>query len=267
MTTSAGAQPSAAAGKRKRQPLSESARRVLLGLGGLVVVVASVAGFYYASDAFDERTPVLVAAVDIQKGETISADYLASDSALMGDIPHIPYTPAAPLAFDGLIASQPIPAGAVVLDSMFASPTLSAPGDLEATVSFDTSLLAEPVYNGDTVLLVNPGAGSTSTATGRPSEVISVLTLSNYQDGAMTMFFGPEKLEDWIRWRLLPETIGATPQIVLVPLGVEPAQFAQLMNDAWRLEWEARAALAAARDADLDATQDADMFSEEDLDR
>ena len=98
--------PEAAAGKKVRRQLPDSTRRILLIILSLVVLAASVAGFYLVSDAFDERTPVLVTAVDIQQGETLTAGYFTSKLAVMGSIPHIPYTPnaprppsAAPLAF------------------------------------------------------------------------------------------------------------------------------------------------------------------------
>ncbi|WP_419850505.1 SAF domain-containing protein [Candidatus Poriferisocius sp.] len=222
-----------------------STRRILLIILGVFVLAASVAGFYFVSDAFDKRTPVLVAAVDIQKGDPISADLLTSDLAVMGSIPHIPYTPDAQLAFDGFTASQSIPAGTVILGDMFIPPTLPGPGDLELTVLFDTSLLTSPAFNGDTVLIVAPGVESTAEDPGRPHEAIDTLVLSNYHDGSITMFFSPEELGERSAWKLLPEAIGAAPQIMLVPLGADPEEFAQLINAAWQSEWETRAAAAA----------------------
>lgn len=219
-----------------------STRRILLIILGVFVVAGSVAGFYFMSDAFDKRRPVLVAAVDIQKGDTVGAGHFTSDSAVMGSIPHIPYTPDAQFAFDGFAASQPIPAGTVILGDMFIPPTLPGPGELELTVEFDTSLLTSPAYNGDTVLIVVPGVEPTAEDPGRPSEAIDTLVLGNYQDGAMTMFFKAEDLDEWSAWKLLPEAIDAAPQIMAVPLGTEPEEFAQLINAAWRLEWEPRAA-------------------------
>ena len=223
-----------------------STRRILLIILGVFVVAGSVAGFYFMSDAFDKRTPVLVAAVDIQKGDTVGAGHFASDSAVMGSIPHIPYTPDAQFAFDGFTASQPIPAGTVILGDMFIPPTLPGPGELELTVEFDTSLLTSPAYNGDTVLIVVPGVEPTAESPGRPHEAIDTLVLSNYQDGAMTMFFKPEELDEWSAWKLLPEAIDAAPQIMAVPLGTEPEEFAQLINGVWQSEWEPRAAAVAA---------------------
>lgn len=238
------AQPEVATGKRRQVPAST--RRIVLVILGVFVLAASVIGFYLFSDAFDERTPVLVAAVDIKEGDVVGADMFTSDLAVMGSIPHIPYTPDAQLAFDGFTASQAIPAGTVILGDMFIPPTLPGPGDLELTVLFDTSLLTSPAYNGDTVLVVAPGIEPAEEDPGRPHEAIDTLVLSNYQeDGTMTMFFAPEELEQWSAWRLLPEAIGAAPQIMLVPLGADPEEFPRLINAAWQSEWETRAAAAA----------------------
>ena len=239
------AQPEAAAGRRARAQMPVSTRRILLIILGVFVLAGSVAGFYFVSDAFDKRTPVLVAAVDIQKGDPISAGLLTSDLAVMGSIPHIAYTPDAQLAFEGFTASQSIPAGTVILGDMFIPPTLPGPGDLELTVLLDTSLLTSPAFNGDTVLIVAPGVESTAEDPGRPQEAIDTLVLSNYQDGSMTMFFSPEELGERSAWKLLPEVIGAAPQIMLVPLGADPEEFARLINAAWLSEWETRAAAAA----------------------
>lgn len=256
------AQPEAATGRRARAQMPVSTRRILLIILGVFVLAGSVAGFYFVSDAFDKRTPVLVAAVDIQKGDPISAGLLTSDSAVMGSIPHIPYTPDAQLAFDGFTASQPIPAGTVILGDMFIPPTLPGPGDLELTVLFDTSLLTSPAFNGDTVLIVAPGVEPTAEDPGRPHEAIDTLVLSNYQDGSMTMFFSPEELGERSAWKLLPEVIGTAPQIMLVPLGADPEEFAQLINAAWQSEWETRAA-AAALLAELSQPEPAEEVAED----
>lgn len=239
------AQPEAATGKRARPQMPVSTRRILLLVLGVLVLAASVVGFYFASDAFDKRTPVLVAAFDIQQGETVSADHFTSNSAVMGSIPHIPYTPGAPLAFEGFIASEPIPAGTVILGSMLVPPETQPVGNqLELTVQFDTSLAATPAFDGDTVLIVAPGIDPTPDDDGRPQEAIDTLVLRNYQqeDGTMTMFLEPD---EYAAWRVLPEVIGAPPQILPVPLGADAEEFAQTVNAAWYLEWEARAAALA----------------------
>ena len=229
-----------AVGKRARRQMPESTRRILLIVLGVLVAIASVAGFYFTSEAFDGRTPVLVAAVDIQKGEMVSASYFTSELAVMGSIPHIPYTSEAPFAFEGLIATQPIPAGTVVLADMMIIPEIQPTGNQrEVTVQFDTSLAASSVFEGDVVLLVDPGVDPSTDGPGRPRQVLEpgALTLRNYQDGSMTMFLEPE---EWAEWRDLPARLGAAPMILPVPLGGDAEEFAQSNNAVWQSQWERR---------------------------
>lgn len=259
-------QPAAATGKRARSQTPVRTRRILLGVLGVLVAAASVVGFYLASDAFDERTPVLVAAVDIPKGEAVGAGHFTSNLAVMGSIPHIPYTPDAPLAFEGFIAAEPIPAGTVILATMMVPPDTQPVGNqLELTVQFDTSLVATAVFDGDTVLVVVPGIDPTPDDAGRPQEAIDTLVLRDYQeDGTMTMFLEPE---EWSAWRLLPEAIGAPPQILPVPLGADAEEFALTVNAAWQLEWETKAAVfveaARAAEEEARAIQEAAAAEEE----
>ena len=84
----------------------------------MFVLVASVMGFYLTSDAFDERSPVLVTVRDVAVGETLSSADFGSDLVLVGSIPHVPWSPGAS-PFEGMAAVQPIPAGALVLAEMF----------------------------------------------------------------------------------------------------------------------------------------------------
>ena len=106
--------PAAATAKKARRQMPESTKRLLFVIAGLFVLVGSVAGFYLTSDAFDERVAVLVAARDIDAGETLTAADFGSDLVVAGAIPYVPWTPDAPSAFDGTVALQPIPAGALV---------------------------------------------------------------------------------------------------------------------------------------------------------
>ena len=233
-----------ATGKRARRQMPESTRRILLVIAGLFVLFLSVAGFYLTSDAFDERTPVLVAAVDIERGETVSSGFFTVDLAVMGSIPHVPYSPDAPLAFDGFIASQPIPAGAVVLGHMLVAPKSGPFGnELELTVSFDTSLATSELFDGDEVLVIDPGVEPTAEDPGRPQSALRSLVLQNYQGGSMKMFLEPE---EWSQWRRLPVQLGAVPRLLAVPVGGSAEDFGSLMNAVWLAEWEQEAAAAKA---------------------
>lgn len=241
---SAESPPFVASGEKARRHMPDSTRRILLIIAGVIVLAVSVAGFYLVSDVFDKRTPVLVAAVEIQKGETVSASYFTFSEAVMGPIPHIAYTPDAPYAFEGFVASQTIPAGTIVLGNMMIPPESQPFGNqLEVTVQFDTSLATTEVREGDDVLLVDPGAAPTGEDSGRPQQAIRSLTLRNYRDGAMTMYLDPE---EWAEWRALPAALGATPRILPVPIGGDADEFAQRINAVWQAEWEEKTAAVAA---------------------
>jgi hypothetical protein len=227
-----------AVGKKARRQMSASTRRILLIILGVLVAVASVGGFYFTSEAFDERTPVLVTAVDIQKGQVVSAGNFTSELAVMGSIPHIPYTPEAPFAFEGLIANQTIPAGAVVMADMMIVPETQPTGNQrEVTVQFDTSLATTGVFDGDEVLLVDPGALPSAEDPGRPRQTLEPIpfVLQNFDGAAMRMFVDPNEL---IAWRNLPTILGAAPMILPVPLGGDAQEFAQVNDEAWQAQWE-----------------------------
>ena len=106
--------PSAATAKKARRQMPESTKRLLFVIAGLFVLVGSVAGFYLTSDAFDERVAVLVAARDVDAGETLTAADFGSDLVVVGAIPYVAWTPETPSVFDGTVALQAIPAGALV---------------------------------------------------------------------------------------------------------------------------------------------------------
>lgn len=233
-----------ATGKKARRQLPASTRRILLVVLGVFVLLVSVFGFYFTSEAFDKRTPVLVAAFDIQKGDVVSPDFFTSDSAVMGSIPHIPYTSDTPFAFEGLIAAQAIPAGGLVLSHMMIAPDTGPVGnELELTVSFDTSLATSGVFDGDVVLLVDPGKDPTAEDPGRPQAVIEPIVLRNYNNGSMIMFLEPE---EWAYWRGLPAALGAVPRILPVPIGGTPEEFGSRMDAVWLAEWEQKEATDTA---------------------
>ena len=108
--------PAAASAKKARRQMPESTKRLLFIVAGLFVLVGSVLGFYLTSDAFDERVAVLVAARPIDAGETLTAADFGSDLVVVGAIPYVSWTPDALSAFEGAVALQAIPAGALVRD-------------------------------------------------------------------------------------------------------------------------------------------------------
>ena len=230
------AEPVAPAGAgRVRRIGSGAGRRVLFILLGLVVLLGSVAGFYLTSGAFDERSEVLVTAVAIEEGAVVSALDFRSESADLGDIPHVPFTPQAPLAFEGLVATEAIPAGSVVTADMFLFPDAAPVSDqLEVVVALDTSYSDTPVNQGDTVLLIDPGVEPTAANPGRPRLAMRALELDDFDGSVVRLWVPPE---EWAEWRSLPDVLGATPQVLPVALGGDAADLAGRLNAIWRDEW------------------------------
>ena len=226
--------PFAAAGSAGRSG-SGARRRVLFILAGVLVLLGSVAGFYLTSGAFDERSEVLVAATDIAPGTIVSALDFRSELADLGDIPHVPWTEDAPLAFDGLVAIEAIAAGSPVTAQSFSLPDTMLIGDrLEVVVQLDTSYSVTPVNQGDTVLLIDPGLEPTADNPGRPRQAMRSLELDDFDGTSMRLRVPPE---EWLEWRALPEFLGANPQVLPVALGGDPEELAERLNAAWRDEW------------------------------
>lgn len=231
-TETPGPEPQALTPSRARGGgLSASGRRILFILLGLCVLLGSVAGFYFTSDIFDERTEVLVTATDIAPGAFVSAADFEAASAAMGEIPHIPWTPEAPFAFEGWVAVDAVAAGSVVTADMFAFPDLLPVDDqLEVVVPLDLSYSETPVSAGDTVLLIDPGVVPTAGDRGRPRRVIRSLDLNDFDGESVRLLVPPE---EWVEWRALPEILGASPQVLPVSPGGDPAEIAQRLDVIW----------------------------------
>ena len=215
--------------------LSASGRRILFIALGLLILLGSVAGFYLTSDAFDERTEVLVTAVDIAPGAFVSAADFEAASAAMGEIPHIPWTPEAAFTFEGWVAVDAVSAGSVVTGDMFAPPDTTPVGDqLEVVVPLDLSYSVTPVSAGDTVLLIDPGVEPSVGDLGRPRRVIQSLELNDFDGESVRLLVPPE---EWIEWKALPEILGVSPQVLPVSLGGDPTEVAERLNTIWLAEY------------------------------
>ena len=230
----------AAVPARARRRLGQAARRVLVGLAGVALMAASVAGFWATADAFDERFPAVVAARDLPEGHVLSAADLASAEVLVGDVPHIAWTAAAPEALAGLALSSDVPAGSLMGAHLLVEPSGGAFGDaLEVVVPLDTSLAPSGVREGEMVLLVDPGVAPSRERAGRPRSVIRSLELASFDGSAMRLFVPPEQ---WVWWRALPAELGAVPMVLPVPLGGDPVALASELDGLWAAAYEQEAA-------------------------
>ena len=223
---------------------SGSRRRLVLVLLGVLVLVGGVAGYLFTSDYFDEPQQVLVAAVDIARGDIVLADDFAGVTADVGEIPHIAWSPETAGALDGLVALAPIPAGSIVHGGMLFDPTEVPSGDeLEVVVPLDTSLVPTAVEQGDVVLLVDPGAPPTEGDPGRPRQVFQWLQLRDFDGSSVRLYVPPG---EWAQWRDVQTVLGSAPQVLPVPLDGDPETMALSLNDVWVADWEAAVRLMEA---------------------
>ncbi|WP_428118641.1 SAF domain-containing protein [Candidatus Poriferisodalis sp.] len=194
-------------------------------------MAASIAGFWATAAAFDERIAVVVTARDLPRGHVLSATDLAPAQVMLGDVPHIAWTPSAPETLAGLAVGHALPAGSLVGTHLLVEPSIRAFGDaLEVVVPLDTSLAPSGVREGDVVLLVDPGAAPSRERAGRPRSVIRTLDLAAFDGSAMRLFVPPAQ---WVWWRALPGELGAPPMALPVPLGGDAAALAADLDELW----------------------------------
>ena len=249
--------PAAATAKKARRQMPESTKRLLFIIGGLFVLVGSVAGFYFTSDAFDERVAVLVAARDIDAGETLTAADFGSDRVVVGAIPYVPWTLGTPSVFDGTVALQAIPAGALVRYEMLVEAATLLDGvGLEVIVPLDLSLTSGEVSEGKSVLLVDPGVAPVEGDEGRPRRVVRQFRLTGFEGSQMRLLLPPE---EWAQWEALLEDVGGTLMVVEPEAGADEEETMRRLDTVWAAQWAAKveevaqAAAAAAAAAEPEA--------------
>ena len=227
--------PAAATAKKARRQMPESTKRLLFIIGGLFVLVGSVAGFYLTSDAFDERVAVLVAARDVEAGETLTAADFGSDLVVVGAIPYVPWTPEARSVFDGTVALQAIPAGALVRFEMLVEASTSLDGvGLEVVVPLDLSLVSGEVSEGESVLLVDPGVDPVEGDEGRPRQVVRQFRLTGFEDSQMRLLLPPE---EWAQWEALLEDVGGRLMVVEPRIGADEEETMRRLDTVWAAQW------------------------------
>ncbi|WP_420446138.1 SAF domain-containing protein [Candidatus Poriferisodalis sp.] len=229
--------PTAARAEKTRRKLSESGRRVLFIVLGLIVLVGSVLGFYLTSDAFDDRVAVLIAARDLQAGEILTSDDLSPALVVVGPIPYVPWNPFTRLDFDGKVTLQAIPAGALILDDHVTdAETVPVGVELEVIVPLDTSLATDGVLEGDDALLVDRGAEPAESDPGRPRKVVRQFTLTNFDGSRMRLFLAPE---EWAEWSQLLDDVGGSLMVVPIGIGGDADETTQRLNAVWEAQWKA----------------------------
>lgn len=213
---------------------------MVVGISGLVLMAASVTGFWATAAAFDQRIAAVVAARDLPQGHVLGVGDLTSAEVLLGDVPHLRWTDGTPEALAGLAIAHAVPAGSLVGAHLLVEPSVGAFGDaLEVVVQIDTSLAPSGVREGETVLLVDPGATPSLERAGRPRSVIRTLDLASFDGAAMRLFVPPA---EWVRWRALPAELGAAPMVLPVPLGGDPAGLATELDALWAASYSQEAA-------------------------
>ena len=210
-------------------------KRMLFVLLGVLVLAVSVAGFYFTSDVFDERARVMVASRPIAAGETLSFTDFGYDEAVVGSIPHLPWTADAPYRFEGMVALVTIPAGTLVRDDMFvAAETVPVGVELETVVPLDLSLATGTLFEGDTVLLIDPGAEPVEGDPGRPRRVVRETELTNFDGTQMQLFVSPE---EWAQWESLLAEVGGTLMAMDLGIGADAGETARRLDSVWLGQW------------------------------
>ena len=230
--------PAPATAKKARRQMPESTKRLIFIIAGLFVLVGSVMGFYLTSDAFDERVAVLVAARDIDAGETLSsADLVSALLVLPPSVPHVLWTPDAAFVFEGKVAVQSVPAGALVRPDMVVdAETVPVGVELEVIVPLDLSLVTDEVSEGEFVLLVDPGAEPAEGDEGRPRQVVRQFGLTNLDGSQMRLFLPPE---EWAQWEALLDDVGGSLMVVELGVGAEADETRQRLDAVWGAQWSA----------------------------
>lgn len=159
---------------------------------GLVLVAASVFGFWFILQNLNQRQPVLVAARTIGRWEiTTAADFTTVDAS-PGDASYLRPTQLGSVI--GRWATGTVPAGTVVTPGMFTIPPLSGETEADNVLIELTIPQAEAPFGtlrtGDRIALF----GSLPTATGASAtELIGVLRLDFAQNGKLTYIVTPEE--------------------------------------------------------------------------
>lgn len=159
---------------------------------GLVLVAASVFGFWFILQNLNQNQPVLVAARNIGRWEIASAADFTVVDANPGEASYL--RPNQLGSVIGRWATGTVPAGTMVTPGMFLIPPLSGESEADNVLIELTIPQAEAPFGslqtGDRIALF----GSTPNASGvSPIRLIGVLRLDFVQNGKLTYIVTPEE--------------------------------------------------------------------------
>ena len=214
-------------------------------------MAAAVVGFWQSAAAFDQRVAVVVAARDLPEGHVLGASDVGAALVLPGAVPHLAWGDETAGALAGLAVAHQVPAGSLITTQMLAEPTVGAFGDrLEVHVPIDTSLAPAGVFEGDLVLLIDPGSSPTDHSEGRARQVIDTLRIESLAGSALRLFAPPP---EWAAWQSLAARLGGPPMVLAVPLGGDADALAAELNAVWAQQHSQAAAAGSLLGADWNA--------------
>ena len=159
---------------------------------GLLLVAASVFGFWFILQNLNQRQPILVAARTIGRWEITTAADFTTVEASPGDASYL--RPAQLGSVIGRWSTGTVPAGTVVTPGMFTTPPLSGETEsgnvlIELTIP-QTEAPFGTLQTGDRIALF----GSLPTAGGASStQLIGILRIDFAQSGKLTYIVSPEE--------------------------------------------------------------------------
>ena len=227
-------------------------RRAVYAVLGIALFIGAIGTFRLASDAFDDRTPVVVALAAVEEGATFAAGDLGRAEALVDGIAHMPWTPGIEESLTGFIATANVEPGTLIYEGLFAEPDpLAAPtNSIEIQLRVAPHGSSAPLTPEETALLIAEGTKPALTE-GQPRRIVGPpVQLRHFEAGILRLYPTPATwYETWTTYI----TAGPLQALVVDPDHAE--EIATALSDGWLAEWEANkvvAGFAAPGSGDLD---------------
>ena len=228
-------------------------RRAFYAAGGIFLFIASIGTFYVASDAFDDRTQVLISARQIEAGSVIVEDDIGWTLALVDSVEHIAWTPEKAASLAGFEAGYTVPANTLLAPDIFVEPDTSGPP--ENSIELQLPLIRHPLSAeltaGATVLVVAQPVAPGITA-GRPQHIVGDPVILEYWDGVVLRLYPAPA--DWEATLRLYSDADVAPSAIVVP-PEHAEEIADALTASWNTDWEeaqTNVGFAKPRTGDLD---------------